>query len=138
MPERSIEALVVTVLPGTSWVYLNGLYAGLLEPGLKENPRFLEPNLSRNIDATEGFRRLAGEMGTTASSLAIAWLLHQGDHIIPISGTRSIEHLTELAVGASIKLSKDDLDAIDHVLPIGWAYGDRYSLAQWNGPEKYC
>jgi len=105
---------------------------------LKENPRFLEPNLSRNIDATEGFRRLAGEMGTTASSLAIAWLLHQGDHIIPIPGTRSTEHLTELAVGASIKLSKDDLDAIDHVLSIGWAYGDRYSVAQWNGPEKYC
>lgn len=105
---------------------------------LKENPRFQEPNLGRNIAATEGFRALAGEMGVKVSSLAIAWLLHQGDHVLPIPGTRSTDHLAELAAGAEITLAESDLQAIDRQLPIGWAHGDRYSVAQWVGPEKYC
>jgi len=107
-------------------------------PFLKNNPRFLEPNLSRNVDATEGFRGLAREMGVKASTLAIAWLLHQGEHILPIPGTRSTEHLLELAKGAEMTLSVSDLEAINKQLPIGWAHGDRYSIAQWIGPEKYC
>lgn len=105
---------------------------------LKENPRFQEPTLGRNIAATEGFRTLAGEMGVKASSLAIAWLLHQGDHVLPIPGTRSTDHLAELAAGAEIRLAESDLQEIDRQLPIGWAYGDRYSVGQWVGPEKYC
>ena len=105
---------------------------------LKGNPRFQKLNLSRNIKATEGFRELANAIGTHASSLAIAWLLHQGEHIIPIPGTRSTTHLEELAEGASLKLSDDTLVAIDRLLPIGWAHGDRYSVDQWVGPEKYC
>ena len=105
---------------------------------LKSNPRFVEPNLSRNIAATEGFRALASDMGVGTSSLAIAWLLHQGDHVLPIPGTRSVDHLIELAAGADINLSQSDLDAINEVLPIGWAHGDRYTRAQWIGPEKYC
>jgi aryl-alcohol dehydrogenase-like predicted oxidoreductase len=105
---------------------------------LKENPRFLEPNYSRNIAATDRFRSLAKEMGHKTASLAIAWLLHQGEHILPIPGTRSVSHLEELAAGADLSLSECDLQAIENCLPIGWAYGDRYSVAQWNGPEKYC
>ena len=77
-------------------------------------------------------------MGTSAASLAIAWLLHQGKHILPIPGTRSISHLEELAQGVSIKLSNDELDLIENLLPVGWAHGDRYSKVQWIGPEKYC
>ena len=105
---------------------------------LKSNPRFLEPNYSRNIAATDRFRLLAKEMGYKTASLAIAWLLHQGEHILPIPGTRSISHLEELAAGADLSLSESDLHAIENCLPIGWAHGDRYSPAQWNGPEKYC
>lgn len=105
---------------------------------LGTNPRFMEPNLSRNIDATEGFRQLAADMGTSASALSIAWLLHQGDNIIPIPGTRSVEHLREHCAGARLVLSADDLTAIESVLPLGWAHGDRYSTDQWVGPEKYC
>ena len=81
---------------------------------------------------------LAREMGIKTASLAIAWLLHQGEHILPIPGTRSISHLEELAAGADLSLSESDLQAIENCLPIGWACGDRYSVAQWNGPEKYC
>ena len=104
----------------------------------KENPRFLEPNYSRNIAATDRFRQLAGEMGHKAASLAVAWLLHQGEHILPIPGTRSVCHLEELAAGVDISLSESDLQAIEKCLPIGWAYGDRYSADQWIGPERYC
>ncbi len=105
---------------------------------LKTNPRFLEPNYSRNIAATDRFRLLAKEMGKKTASLAIAWLLHQGEHILPIPGTRSVSHLEDLAAGADLLLSKSDLQAIENCLPVGWAHGDRYSVAQWNGPEKYC
>ena len=105
---------------------------------LNGNPRFLEPNYSRNIAATDRFRLLANEMGYKTASLAIAWLLHQGEHILPIPGTRSVSHLEELAAGADLSLSESDLQAIENCLPVGWVHGDRYSAAQWNGPEKYC
>ena len=105
---------------------------------LKENPRFLEPNLSFNIEAGKGFRQLAADMGTTAAALAIAWLLHKGDNIIPIPGTRSVEHLREHCAGARLNLSADAMAEIETTLPLGWAHGDRYSVGQWVGPEKYC
>jgi aryl-alcohol dehydrogenase-like predicted oxidoreductase len=105
---------------------------------LKGNPRFLEPNHSRNIAATDGFRTLAKELGVKTASLAIAWTLHQGEHVLPIPGTRSVDHLEELAAGAELDLSEADLKAIEDTLPIGWAHGDRYSAGQWTGPEKYC
>lgn len=105
---------------------------------MKGNPRFNEPNLSYNLAYNEKFRALAADMGVAAASLAIAWLLHQGDHVIPIPGTRSVDHLKEAVAGAEISLSADDLERIDETLPIGWAHGDRYSETQWKGPERYC
>ena len=107
-------------------------------PFLKVNPRFQEPNLSANIAAGEGFRNLAADMGTSAAALAIAWLLRQGEHVIPIPGTRSPEHLRQHCEGARLDLDDTALAAIEQVLPVGWAHGDRYSLAQWDGPERYC
>ncbi len=105
---------------------------------LKENPRFVEPNLSRNIDASEGFRSLARQMGLSAAALAIAWLLHKDSHILPIPGTRSVERLKSMSQGASKKLSLEEIAEIESTLPLGWAHGDRYSTNQWIGPEKYC
>lgn len=107
-------------------------------PFLATNPRFNEPNLSENLRLTDGFRRLAAEMGTSAAALAIAWLLTRGPGVIPIPGTRSIAHLRELAAGTALRLSDGDLARIDGVLPVGWAQGDRYSEAQSIGPERYC
>ena len=105
---------------------------------LEDNPRFQEPNLSANIKATEGFRNLARDLGVSAAGLALAWLLEQGPHIIPIPGTRSVDRLKEMVKGVNLKLSPSDLIAISDCLPLGWAHGDRYSLKQWDGPEKYC
>mgnify|MGYP005666743531 FL=1 len=105
---------------------------------LKENPRFVEPNLSRNIAITDTFRNLADELSISASGLAIAWLLHQGDNIIPIPGTRKVKHLKELAEGARRNLSSEESALIEEALPIGWAHGNRYSLSQSKAVEQYC
>ena len=105
---------------------------------LKVNPRFEQKNYHANIEATDRFRKLAADMGVPTSGLAIAWLLAQGEHVIPIPGTRSVDHLNELAAGVEIELSASDLQAIETALPIGWCHGDRYSVAQWNGPERFC
>lgn len=105
---------------------------------LRTTPRFEEPNLQANLRQTDGFRRLAAEMGTPAASLAIAWLLARAPHVIPIPGTRSPAHLAELAAGADLRLTEDDLARIEACLPAGWAHGDRYSADQWIGPERYC
>jgi len=102
------------------------------------NPRFAEPNFSANVKALEPFREFAAARGTTPSALAMAWVLAQGDHLIPIPGTRSLEHLKDDAAGEELSLSADDMAEIDRILPLGFAHGDRYSDAQWIGPERYC
>lgn len=104
----------------------------------KTNPRFVEPNLSRNIQAVAPFKAYAHDLGTTPIALAIAWLLSRGDHVIPIPGTRSAAHLTECAQGAELELGEAELAEIERILPIGFAHGDRYSREQSNGVEGYC
>ncbi|MEM7377737.1 MAG: aldo/keto reductase [Pseudomonadota bacterium] len=105
---------------------------------MKTNPRFQEPNLSANLVYNARWCALAAEMGVPAAALAIAWLTHQGDHILPIPGTRSVTHLKEAVQGTELALSESDLARIETVLPVGWAHGDRYSAAQWVAPERYC
>lgn len=104
----------------------------------QSNPRFVEPNLSANLAATDKFRALAAEMGEPAAALANAWLLAQGEHVIPIPGTRSVAHFRECVRGGEITLSAEDVARIEAVLPVGWAHGDRYSTDQWVGPERYA
>ena len=107
-------------------------------PFLTNNPRFMEPNLSANIALTEPFRALAQSVGLSAAGLAIAWLLDQGDHIIPIPGTRHLSHLDEAIDGACFTMTAEIAAHIERLLPIGWAHGDRYNEDQWWGPERYC
>lgn len=73
-----------------------------------------------------------------AAALAIGWLLSRGAGVIPIPGTRSPAHLAELAQGAEAPLTPDLIAAIETALPVGWAHGDRYSVPQWIGPERFC
>ena len=105
---------------------------------LKTNPRFVEPNLGYNLAATDRFRALARDMELSAAGLAIAWLIHKGDHVVPIPGTSSVQHLHELLEGTARDLSPEDMSRIEEVLPVGWCHGDRYNDAQWVGPERYC
>lgn len=107
-------------------------------PFLKENPRFIEPNLSANLAWNAKFRALAADMGVPAATLAVAWVLHQGPHVMAIPGTRHIDHLKEVVRGGHLDLTAEDIARIQEVLPVGWAHGDRYSVGQWAGPERYC
>ncbi|CUH82483.1 aldo/keto reductase [Tropicibacter naphthalenivorans] len=106
-------------------------------PFLKTNPRFMAPNYAANRALTDGFRALAAEMGVPAASLAIAWVLHRGAHVLPIPGTRNVAHFRDLVKGTELSLSPEDMTRIEQVLPIGWAHGDRYSYDQWYGPERF-
>ena len=107
-------------------------------PFLKVNPRFIEPNLSANLQYNAKFRELAVDLGVPAASVAIAWVLQRGGHVHAIPGTRKIDHLREVAAGGALELTQEARDRIDEILPVGWAYGDRYSVGQWAGPERYC
>lgn len=104
----------------------------------KNNPRFLEPNFSANMDYVKGLRAFAAERGLTTAAVAIAWTLHQGDNMIPIPGTRTAAHLNEWAAADEINFSAADLAELERILPVGWAHGDRYSDAQIAGIERYC
>lgn len=104
----------------------------------KNNPRFLEPNFSANLEAIQPFKALAADLGTTPAALALAWILARDDHLIPIPGTRSADHLEELAGAADLSLSAETLATIDDMLPPGFAYGHRYTDAQQIGAELYC
>lgn len=105
---------------------------------LRANPRFQEPNLAHNLKLAGRLGVLAAELGTNAAALAIAWLLSRSPAVIPIPGTRSVGHLAELAAGTRLTLSEAELGRIEAVLPCGWTHGDRYSVGQWVGPERYC
>lgn len=104
----------------------------------RNSPRFLEPNLSFNLARVAPFRALASDIGVPSAALAIAWCLAQSDQIIPIPGTRSATHLEDCVAGIHVDMTSDLLAEIERLLPVGWAHGDRYSKAQWNGPENYC
>jgi aryl-alcohol dehydrogenase-like predicted oxidoreductase len=105
---------------------------------LRSNPRFIEPNYSANLRSIKPFQELAADMGLPAAGLAIAWVLAQGGHITAIPGTRSVTHFDEFVAGWQRQLSQDEVQAVEEVLPVGWAQGDRYNAAQWTGPERYC
>jgi aryl-alcohol dehydrogenase-like predicted oxidoreductase len=102
------------------------------------NPRFTEPNYGFNLKSIAPFKSFAAGKGVTPTALALAWTLYQGDHLIPIPGTRSSAHLKDLATAADITLSPEDLAEIERILPRGFAHGDRYTADQNIGPERYC
>lgn len=101
-------------------------------------PRFSEPNFSHNVTRIAAFKSLANDLDTSMIVLAIAWCLARGEHLIPIPGTRSATHLAECVEGSAFAITDEIMAAIEAVLPIGWAHGDRYSRAQWQGVEGYC
>ena len=100
-------------------------------------PRFHEPNFSFNMVETEKFKAYARAQGWAPASLALAWVLHQGDHLIPIPGTRTPDHLAINTAGADIKLTAQNLAEIEEILPVGFAHGNRYSEAAQASVEIY-
>lgn len=102
------------------------------------NPRFVEPNFSHNVAMVERFKTYAAQIGTTPITLSLAWCLAQGDHLLPIPGTRSANHLAECAAASAFAMTDEIMAEIEQILPVGWAHGDRYTRTQWIGVENYC
>jgi aryl-alcohol dehydrogenase-like predicted oxidoreductase len=90
------------------------------------HPRFQGDNLSRNLKLLPALERIAKEKGKTSAQIALAWVLHQGDDIIPIPGTKRRKYLEENVAAADIKLSAADLAALDKAFPPGVTAGVRY------------
>ncbi len=101
-------------------------------------PRFSEPNYTYNRAAIDGFKTFAHARGWTVAGAALAWVLDQGPHLIPIPGTRTAEHLAEWAGADAITLTDADRAEIARLLPVGFAHGDRYNDSQIIGVERYC
>jgi aryl-alcohol dehydrogenase-like predicted oxidoreductase len=93
----------------------------------RRDPRYQGENFDANQRAAEAVRALAREKGATPGQLALAWLLHKGDDVVPIPGTKRRSYLEENAGAVAIALAPQDLAALDAVLPEGRAAGDRYA-----------
>ena len=93
-------------------------------------PRFAEENFKRNLELAERVREVSDGKGITPGQLALAWLLAQGEDIVPIPGTKRRKYLEENAGAAGVTLTEDDLARIEEAMPRGSAAGERYSEEQ--------
>jgi aryl-alcohol dehydrogenase-like predicted oxidoreductase len=100
-------------------------------------PRFHPENWPHNRGRLQAFHNFAASRGFTPSALALAWLLDRGAHVIPIPGTRTASHLRDWLEAPGIDLGDDDREEIERILPVGWAWGDRYDDAQAGMSERY-
>jgi aryl-alcohol dehydrogenase-like predicted oxidoreductase len=91
------------------------------------NPRFMGENLNRNLELVGRVREIAREKDCTPGQLALAWVLAQGDDIVPIPGTKRRAYLEQNVEATEITLSADELARIDEAAPAGAAAGDRYA-----------
>jgi aryl-alcohol dehydrogenase-like predicted oxidoreductase len=135
---RDYEDEVIPTLRelGVGFVPFSPLGRGLLSGALSElpaddmrrkiSPRFEGDNLDRNLKVVARLKELAQEKGITPSQLALAWVLAQGDDIVPIPGTKRRKYLEENIAAADVKLSKSDLARIEDAAPKGFAAGGRY------------
>ena len=91
-----------------------------------KNPRFQGENFDKNLAVAERVRELAAARGVSAAELALAWVLAQGDDIVPIPGTKRRSYLEQNAAAASLELRPAELIRLAELLPPGIAAGDRY------------
>ena len=93
----------------------------------RRSPRFQGSNFQKNLDLVARIGEIAAEKRVTPSQLALAWVLHRGEDIVPIPGTKHVRYLEENVGALEIRLSADDLRRIDAAAPRGAARGDRYA-----------
>ena len=89
-------------------------------------PRFSGDALDTNLGLVAEVREIAGAKGVTPGQLALAWVLAQGEDVVPIPGTKRVKYLEENVAAASVSLSADDLAALEQAVPRGAVAGDRY------------
>jgi aryl-alcohol dehydrogenase-like predicted oxidoreductase len=90
-------------------------------------PRFHGDALDANLVLVDKVKEIAADKGCAPSQLALAWVLAQGDDIVPIPGTKRVKYLEENVAAADVKLSAEDLDALVNAVPRNAVAGDRYS-----------
>lgn len=139
--EPEDELFAVTRELGVGFVPYSPLGRGFLSGEIKSvddldaddfrrsNPRFMGENFQKNLDLVEAVKAIAADKGVTAAQLALAWVLAQGDDLIPIPGTRRIATLEQNVAATDLVLSSEDLARIDAVFPKGAASGHRYAEA---------
>ncbi|OLZ57050.1 aldo/keto reductase [Amycolatopsis keratiniphila] len=92
-------------------------------------PRFAEGNLERNLAIVDALRALAEQKGVTAGQLALAWVQAQGDDVVPIPGTKRRKYLEENVASVGLKLTAEDIAAIEEAVPADAVAGERYPEA---------
>jgi aryl-alcohol dehydrogenase-like predicted oxidoreductase len=92
----------------------------------RHNPRYQGEAFEANLALVAEVRRLAEQKGVTAGQLALAWVLAQGDDVVPIPGTKRVKYLEENVAAASVELTPADLDALEQAVPRDAARGERY------------
>ena len=127
---------------GIGYVAYSPLGRGLLSATIKaaadipeddrrrSHPRFQGGNLDHNVALVGGIVEMASSKGCTPSQLALAWVLAQGEDIVPIPGTKRLEYLEENLGALAVTLTPDDLARLDEAMPPGAAKGSRYPEAQ--------
>ena len=95
----------------------------------RSNPRFMGENFQKNLDLVAAVQGIAADKGVTAAQLALAWVLAQGEHLVPIPGTRRVRTLEENIAAVDLTLTPEDLARIEAVFPKGAASGHRYAEA---------
>lgn len=147
--ERGVarELLALTAGLGTALVAYSPLGRGMLTGALPATealeegdfrralPRFNGAEGTANRERVEALRALAARWGLPATQLALAWLLHQGRHVLPIPGARRRAHLAQNAGAAVAALDGAQLQALDALFASGAAAGARYPDAGWAGVE---
>jgi aryl-alcohol dehydrogenase-like predicted oxidoreductase len=105
----------------------------------RNQPRFQGEAFAANLRLVEAVRELAAEKGVTAGQLALAWVLAQGDDVVPIPGTKRRGYLEENVGAAAVELTADDLARLEAIAPPGAAEGTRYPDAEYaygDSPER--
>ena len=92
----------------------------------RHGPRFQGDNFQRNLGLVAQVEEIAAEKGVTPSQLALAWVLAQGEDIVPIPGTKRVRYLEENAAAADLTLTAEDLARLEEAFPKGATAGDRY------------
>ncbi|MCY0870377.1 MAG: aldo/keto reductase, partial [Firmicutes bacterium] len=91
------------------------------------SPRFAHSNIEHNLRLVARLQEVAEAKGVSAAQIALAWVLAQGDDIVPIPGTKRVHYLEENLAAASMALTQEELATLSRIFPIGAAAGDRYA-----------
>jgi aryl-alcohol dehydrogenase-like predicted oxidoreductase len=124
--------IAVTAYGVLSRGLLSGHWQGPVGQGdfRAHSPRFQGANVERNLELVEALKEVAWEKSVTPAQVAIAWVTAQGRDIVPLIGARSRRRLEESQAALDVRLSADDLAAIERAVPKGAAAGARYAAAQ--------